>query len=74
MTIASAIENTAGKFRILLPKETLQSCVLKKEVPSMGTQYVTVTFSTEAGSRTLADCLEQLLSNLNLETTEEDDL
>ncbi len=40
----------------------------------MGTQYVTVTFSTEAGNRTLADCLEQLLSNLNLEATEGDDL
>ncbi len=40
----------------------------------MGTQSVTVTFSTEAGSRTLADCLEQLLSNLNLEATEGDDL
>ena len=40
----------------------------------MGTQSVTVTFSTETGSRTLADCLEQLLSNLNLEATEGDDL
>lgn len=35
-------------------------------------QSVTVTFSTEEGSPTLADCLEQLLSNLNLEATEED--
>lgn len=40
----------------------------------MGTQSVTVTFSAEEGSRTLADCLEQLLSNLNLEATEGDDL
>lgn len=40
----------------------------------MSTQSVTVTFSTEAGSRTLADCLEQLLSNLNLEATEGDNL
>lgn len=40
----------------------------------MGTQSVTVTFSTEAGGRTLADCLEQLLSNLNLEAMEGDDL
>lgn len=40
----------------------------------MGTQSVTVTFSTEAGSRTLVDCLEQLLSNLNLEATEGDNL
>lgn len=38
----------------------------------MGTQVVTVTFSTNAGSRTLADCLEQLLSNLNLEAQGED--
>lgn len=73
MTIDSAIENTAGKFRILFPKDTLQLRT-EKEVPSMGTQSVTVTFSTEAGSRTLADCLEQLLSNLNLEATEGDDL
>lgn len=40
----------------------------------MGTQSVTVTFSTEKGSLTLADCLEKLLSNLNLEATEGDDL
>ena len=37
----------------------------------MGTQYVTVTFSTEAGSRTLADCLEQLLNHLDLGPAEE---
>ena len=37
----------------------------------MGTQSVTVTFSTEAGSRTLADCLEQLLSHLNPNPVEE---
>lgn len=40
----------------------------------MGTQFVTVTFSTEAGSQTLEDCLDQLLRNLNLEATEKDDL
>lgn len=34
-------------------------------------QTVTVIFSTEAGSRTLTDCLEQLLCNLPLETEEE---
>ena len=74
MTIASAIENSAGKFCILLLKENPATLRTEKEVPSMGTQSVTVTFSTEAGSRTLADCLEQLLSNLNLEATEGDNL
>lgn len=32
---------------------------------------VTITFSTEAGSGTLADRLEQMLTNLNLEAQEE---
>lgn len=40
----------------------------------MDERSVTVTFSTEEGSRTLADCLEQLLSNLNLDRPEEKDL
>ncbi|MEE0707920.1 MAG: hypothetical protein UCO57_03990 [Gemmiger sp.] len=40
----------------------------------MSTQFVTITFSPEVSNRTLADCLEQLLSNLNLEATEGDDL
>lgn len=38
----------------------------------MDTQFVTVTFSNDAGSRTLADCLEQLLNHLNLEPQGED--
>lgn len=37
----------------------------------MNMPSVTVTFSDEAESQTLADCLEQLLSNLHLEATEE---
>lgn len=36
----------------------------------MTPQPVTVVFSTEAGSRTLADCLAQLLCNLPLEREE----
>ena len=40
----------------------------------MGTQVVTIRFSTEEDAQSLAACLEQLLSNLNLEATEEDDL
>lgn len=38
----------------------------------MGTQSVTITFSPEAPGRTLADCLEQLLSHLNLEAQGEE--
>lgn len=34
----------------------------------MSTQFVTITFSPEVSNRTLADCLKQLLNNLNLET------
>lgn len=35
---------------------------------------VTIIFSPEISHRTLEDCLEQLLNNLNLETAEEDTL
>lgn len=38
----------------------------------MGTPSVTVTFSADAGSPTLAECLERLLSHLNLEEPEKD--
>lgn len=38
----------------------------------MSTQFVTITFSPEVSNRTLADCLEQLLNNLNLETKGEE--
>lgn len=34
---------------------------------TMDEPEITVLFATEAGSQTLADYLEQLLSNLNLE-------
>ena len=38
----------------------------------MSTQFVTITFSPEVSNRTLADCLKQLLNNLNLETKGEE--
>ncbi|EFB77041.1 hypothetical protein [Subdoligranulum variabile] len=39
----------------------------------MNVQYVTVVFSTEKGARTLEECLEQLLCNLDLEKIEKKD-
>lgn len=38
----------------------------------MGQNSVTVIFSNETGSRTLEECLEQLLKNLNLEPPAEE--
>ena len=37
----------------------------------MGTNNVTIHFSTEDNARSLASCLEQLLRNLDLEAQEE---
>lgn len=37
----------------------------------MGTNNVTIHFSTEDNARSLASCLEQLLRNLDLEAKEE---
>ncbi len=37
----------------------------------MGTQSVTIRFSTEDGAQSLAACLEQLLSHLNPNPVEE---
>ena len=36
----------------------------------MGTQVVTIRFSTEEDAQSLAACLEQLLSNLNMDSEE----
>ena len=36
----------------------------------MGTQVVTIRFSTEEGAQSLAACLEQLLSHLNMDSEE----
>ncbi len=37
----------------------------------MGTNTVTIRFSTEANAQSLASCLEQMLRNLSLDVKEE---
>lgn len=71
LSVIAVLETTEGKFCILLAEELTLRCALRKRFqPTMSKPYVTITFSTDEGSRTLADCLELLLGNINLETPE----